>query len=554
MNSTISLENRMVAAIFVFAVGFFGISSIISCITIKEQYSVLENRRLAPLPGFHTFRKDIFTFANNFDTYFKDRFAFRTPLAAARNILALDVFRSSGGAYVALGKDGWLFYNDNWSASRAQHNWKRFHQEELLSWVRSIRARNDFCAVHNIKYLLVIAPEKGSIYPEQLPEGWNRRSGISRLEQLQDYLRSHTNVDLVDAQSILKKKKAEGVRVYLTNDCHWNDLGALYVACDIVRHLTVDCPNVGKLTESDFRIGKSNVAGDLSKMLGLAQAYLDRDCPSPEMLHPLAAVPDTKTQLPYMPPAYEPAGAMRTSNDRLPRVLVLRDSFARSFVPYLSGSFSFTEYQWTNLFLPDAVLEEKPNIVINEIAERHLSDFFYDHVPLFLTRDGSPEPANQVMAKGPQSPIPAGGQTISFADKFALLSLTATPNEEGLLLKLLWQAKKPAKLEYAVGVSCLNNDQQEFAHYDYHPDILARDVEAGSTWLDTVQVPPYMLPLTETIRISMYRNNKGKIHTLDCDGATAGATFVAFTVKDLEKNSKSFEQTYVANGGSASPM
>jgi hypothetical protein len=55
--------------------------------------------------------------------------------------------------------------------------------------------------------------------------------------------------------------------------------------------------------------------------------------------------------------------------------VVFRDSFVSPLVPFLSEHFSRAVYLWQNDFDANAVLAERPDVVIQEIVGRHLYDF-----------------------------------------------------------------------------------------------------------------------------------------------------------------------------------
>ena len=56
------------------------------------------------------------------------------------------------------------------------------------------------------------------------------------------------------------------------------------------------------------------------------------------------------------------------------KLLMFRDSFAIELIPYLSESFSRSVYVWANKVDFSMVDEEKPDLVILEMAERHLGN------------------------------------------------------------------------------------------------------------------------------------------------------------------------------------
>ena len=68
----------------------------------------------------------------------------------------------------------------------------------------------------------------------------------------------------------------------------------------------------------------------------------------------------------------------------LPRAVVFRDSFASRLVPFLSEHFSRAVYLWQNDFDPEIVLRERPDVVIQEIAGRHL--YVYTPSPELIPR------------------------------------------------------------------------------------------------------------------------------------------------------------------------
>ena len=63
------------------------------------------------------------------------------------------------------------------------------------------------------------------------------------------------------------------------------------------------------------------------------------------------------------------------SDPSLPRAVIFRDSFASKLVPFLSEHFSRAVYLWQNDFDANVVTEEHPDVVIQEIVGRHLSEF-----------------------------------------------------------------------------------------------------------------------------------------------------------------------------------
>ena len=75
--------------------------------------------------------------------------------------------------------------------------------------------------------MLVIAPNKNSIYPEYMP-GWVKLvSKQTRLDQLSGLLADEPGLEYVDGRLLLRPQKNTGPLYYRT-DTHWTPLGAFY--------------------------------------------------------------------------------------------------------------------------------------------------------------------------------------------------------------------------------------------------------------------------------------------------------------------------------------
>ena len=69
------------------------------------------------------------------------------------------------------------------------------------------------------------------------------------------------------------------------------------------------------------------------------------------------------------------AGTPGIRGSSLPRAVIFRDSFFSRLAPFTSEHFSRAVYLWQNDFDADAVLQERPDVVIQEIVGRHLYNF-----------------------------------------------------------------------------------------------------------------------------------------------------------------------------------
>ena len=524
-------ENIVDSAGFLIALALLSILSIYSCFSTKELVSTQENRTLAPFPHIHSLRKELSKFPAAFEQFFSDRVAFRLPLISAKNFITYELFNSSGNPLVGVGRHGWLFYN-SYGVLPAQLNLRTFKDDDLQAWVKDLEARRAFLESHGIKFVVVFAPEKGTMYPELMPAGWHRRLGMTRLQQIQNYLKARTKIDFVDAESLLGYEKLQGQKIYHSNDTHWNQRSAFLVCQEILKHVHGYFPQVAPVPATDQLQGHDTFTGDLAKMLGLQKTLPDE---SPSI------VVRTKPRAVQLPADYklasmgsqEPAFATKLADSALPRALVMRDSFFTYLTAPLSEHFRFCEYQWTNSFNPQAILDEHPDIVINEIAERHLYEEFHEHVPSFVHTSEDTKPI------------------CTFGGKFELVGITVQKRCNRTTLKLLWHNRQPVKLDYVIGIHCIDSRQKLAGGADYSPDILQRTVPANSTWLDTIKIPDREIQNAENLGVLVYHPSKD---TLTCDAVNAdwNSRYVVSLNDLITKPSTVIEQ--IAANGTSPPL
>lgn len=263
-------EDLLVSAIFVCVLTFFFFSSIYTCLTTTKQIAEQENRLLAPFPRLRNVRHDLPLFADKFASFYNDHFAFRLPMISGRNWVLFTLLRSSGSPMIAIGNTGWLFFTDEPTLA-AELNDTPFSEDNLKLWAKTLCMRRDVLAAHGIKYIFFVAPEKASIYPEYLPVGWRRHPGITRLDQLQTYLKEHTDLDVFDPKSIILENKPKGRVLYHSHDTHWNQYGAFLVAQKLLNHIGQYFPVVKPFPQHTVAM-EDGFRGDMAKMLGLGGA------------------------------------------------------------------------------------------------------------------------------------------------------------------------------------------------------------------------------------------------------------------------------------------
>ena len=144
---------------------------------------------------------------------------------------------------------------------------------------------------------------------------------------------------------------------------------------EIVRTLLQRHAQMKTLAIPDPEIQESNrQGGDIAAMLSMSQVMEDtevslswKNIPSPLPFNPVYVAEEGK----------ESAGFIM-NNSKLPKLLMLRDSFGNALIPSLSERFSRSVFLWTHSIDRAVVEQEKPDIIILEIVERNLDHLLGD--------------------------------------------------------------------------------------------------------------------------------------------------------------------------------
>jgi alginate O-acetyltransferase complex protein AlgJ len=321
-------------------------------------------------PGFGGIR----TYVEGLEAYFNDHFGYRKYLIKSYHKRRRKLFgaEQSSRSKTLVGQDGWLYY----AASNMVENYRAvspFSEQDLERWKRAFERRRDWLAARGVRYLVVIAPNKETIYPEHLP-AWLKRVGReTRKDQVVRYLREHSDLDIIDLEEPLVRSKPRG-RLYWKTDSHWNDRGAFIGYQEVMSRLAVWYPDLRPLPLSafDVTIGRKP-AGNLSTMLGEQNSFED-DVPEfhrKDAVEVKPAAPPILSGSEIGEPAMPPI-ALETPGRRL-RCLFLRDSFTEALRPFLAPHFARSLYIYTMFFEAGVIEKERPDIVVQEIVESFLA-------------------------------------------------------------------------------------------------------------------------------------------------------------------------------------
>jgi len=318
------------------------------------------------------------------DGWLDRNFPFRQTLIRWHNYWSASVFgKLSPNSPVLAGKDSWLFLAiDHDDINVLEESRTALTQTQLERLVRVFTERQAWLAGQGIKYLIVVPPNKDSIYPEFLPDSYSKAGGVSRLDQVMEYIAHHTTLDVLDLRPALLAAKKK-TRIFCMTDSHWNADGAFAAYQAIISRLVGDFPQLKPMDASSFFQEEYPFpGGDLSFILGLRDVLTE----NVRVFIPKTpfAARGMSTGIDRPDDFFLPVEASVLEDKSLPKAVFFRDSYFVDILPFLGEHFSRMVSVWVkfdykdgrSIFDKELVSAEKPDVVVEEIAER-----FFLHVP-----------------------------------------------------------------------------------------------------------------------------------------------------------------------------
>lgn len=339
--------------------------------------TVSENRTPAPAPGWPSNVWGLREFPGKFDAWVNDHFGFRQRLLRWNAMLKVEVLGVSPTPNVILGKQRWLFlgkdvYDRGFRVLEEHRKLDPYTPEGLTAAQRILRERAAWLHARGVRYLLVLMPNKETIYPELLPDYVTRVGATSRLDQLLLALGDDPRLRIVDVRSTLLDAKAKE-RVYDTTGTHWNQRGAFVADRVVAEHLARWFPAVRVPSSTNVRrYAEQTDGGGLAILLGMPDVFRETQL----RLDVLAGQRARLTNQVYRPdyPLFREPFASWTGANDLPRAVVFHDSAVLAMRKYLAEHFSHAAYYWQYDFSPSLIEHQRPDVVVQLIGERALSN------------------------------------------------------------------------------------------------------------------------------------------------------------------------------------
>jgi hypothetical protein len=225
-------------------IGFIGFL----CLPVLQRFSGLiperplkgvEEPKEPPVPTWRAWWRG--RFQERFEKDFDIRLGLRSWFVRTDNQINLTLYRQTQWTMktqVVLGKDDFLYERDY--VKRYRHPPSPSLPEKIRKVARRMKRLQDRLAARGIPLLVVIAPSKAEVYPENVPDRFRR---LPEHELGGDYgplseAFHEVGVNLVDAREMFRREREKSpTLLFSRGGTHWNHYGASLVMAEIMRRL-----------------------------------------------------------------------------------------------------------------------------------------------------------------------------------------------------------------------------------------------------------------------------------------------------------------------------
>jgi len=361
------LKYRDIVGCIVLCVMIF-VPFLLGLVQKDKDTSTTEKRALATFPASPKSLRDIQTYPRLFETYYADHFGFRDGLIKKYKTVKYKI-GDSPSADLTIGKDDWLFLGNIKETYTKFHdpfgdvrNVNLYTEEELNKFAKNITVFEAWLAERDIPYVLVIPPNKHTVYFDKLPSSIKRESPQSALDQLLEYLKEYTSITVIDLRMALADERTKNP-VFHKTDTHWNHYGADRAQYEILTVVNEIIEGGAQPERHKMTLGEPYI-GDLAGMLGVdikgdpkPQPVFDDKCAPRNIISDL------------------PNTTIWKCDTKDLKALIYHDSFFGVLKPYFIRHFSQSTYISTAATansVKSQLKNEKPDIFIEEWVERKL--------------------------------------------------------------------------------------------------------------------------------------------------------------------------------------
>ena len=317
---------------------FLGVFLTANALTPDQVFSQMENRGLGQRPELSLKTLASGQFMRDFETYTTDQFIGRDFWVGAKARLeALMGKQENNGVYFCK-EDTLITRFDAPDAQQVSTN---------LSYVEQ------FAQNAGVPVSFGLIPGSAEVWADRLPEGAPNASQKEIIDQASSAVTSADQIDLYSAMMAHKDEE-----IYYRTDHHWTSLGAYYGYEAIMKAMgitPVPLSDYEKTTVSDSFYGtvfsSSGVRWVQPDQIDIyvpdtgisvvSHTYDQKGNPveEPRSLYDYSFL-EVKDKYSFFLGGNQPLGVVKTANTDAPKLLIIRDSYTDSLVPFLTAHFS----------------------------------------------------------------------------------------------------------------------------------------------------------------------------------------------------------------------
>ena len=394
-----------------------------------------ENKAMAEAPRLITEEGSLNrSFFGDFENYFNEHIALRNQLVYADAKIQTSLFQESNVSGVISGTNGWLYYSstlDDYLGNAVMSD------RELYNLAHNFSLVQDYLEARDIDFVLTIAPNKNTLYGENMPY---YKSYIVNSEHSAKLLGPYLAEQDIRYLDLFALFEAQDETLYLLRDSHWNMKGACLAYNGIMDLLA--------LSHEDYSASSpvllKNENGDLNKMLYSFYGELEENY-SYDLPQAYAYANDVSS--------VEDGWIITENESGTGTLLMFRDSFANTLIPFLSNEFEAAYYSKGQPNALERYLETcMPDCVVIEKVERNISEYLND--PPILTPTEAELPAKMTIAKTDTNvEIEACLNDVNYYKFSGMVDQTRMQNDSEILVSVnghIYQAYQTGEDGYAL--------------------------------------------------------------------------------------------------------
>lgn len=326
-----------------------------ACMPFAMTTETTENKELRELPQVAGEDGVNINYLGELGAYFNEHFAFRQQMVSANAMISGKLLKTSSTDEVLIGKNDWLYYTGTLDDYTSQH---LMSERGLFNAVHNLRLMQDYAEANGSRFLLTIAPNKNSLYDENMPCYYTGSETPNNYERLEPMLRD-AGIRYVD---LFEAFRAQDEVLYFRQDSHWTNKGALLAYNTIMRNTSMRYDNYADAPYETVKEHTGDLAG---------------------MLYPLNSRPEeneiyqTEQHWCYVNEVQDNMDNwIQTSCEEGEcRLLLLRDSFAESLVPFFAEEFETAFFSRIVPYNLENIPALQIDYTVIERVERRISGF-----------------------------------------------------------------------------------------------------------------------------------------------------------------------------------